>query len=60
MTSRLAPLEQMLRLGGTYPPDGICRTAGDVTRMSGGVGGGRPRGSSLSRFGRFSLRGVFT
>jgi hypothetical protein len=23
-------------------PDGICRTAGDVTRMSGGVGGGRP------------------
>ena len=23
-------------------PDGICRTAGYVTRMSGGVGGGRP------------------
>jgi hypothetical protein len=23
-------------------PDNICRTAGYVTRMSGGVGGGRP------------------
>ena len=23
-------------------PDAICRTAGDVTRLSGGVGGGRP------------------
>jgi hypothetical protein len=34
-------------------PDGIHRTAGDVTRMSGGVGGGRPRGPSLSRLGVF-------
>ena len=29
-------------VGVTYHPDNICRTAGDVTRMSGGVGGGRP------------------
>jgi hypothetical protein len=28
--------------GVTYHPDNICRTAGYVTRMSGGVGGGRP------------------
>jgi hypothetical protein len=27
---------------GMYHPDFICRTAGYVTRMSGGVGGGRP------------------
>ena len=29
-------------VGVTYHPDSICRTAGYVTRMSGGVGGGRP------------------
>jgi hypothetical protein len=34
-------------------PDSIHRTAGDVTRMSGGVGGEGPRGSSLSRLSRF-------
>ena len=28
-------------------PDAICRTAGYVTRMSGGLGEGRPRGPSL-------------
>ena len=32
-------------------PDLICRTAGYVTRMSGGVGGERSRGLPLSRFG---------
>jgi hypothetical protein len=36
-------------VGVTYHPDGLCRTAGYVTRLSGGVGGGRPRGPSLSR-----------
>jgi hypothetical protein len=36
-------------VGVTFHPDIIRRTAGDVTRMSGGGGGGRPRGSSLSR-----------
>jgi hypothetical protein len=34
-------------------PDPHHRTAGYVTRMSAGVGGGRPRGPSLSRFGVF-------
>jgi hypothetical protein len=29
-------------LGWVYHPDLIYRTAGYVTRMSGGVGGGRP------------------
>jgi hypothetical protein len=33
-------------------PDSIHRTAVFVTRTYGGVGGGRPRGPSLSRFGR--------
>ena len=38
-------------VGGMAHPDAIYRTAGDVTRLSGGVGGGRPSGPSLSRFG---------
>jgi len=29
-------------VGVTYHPDNICRTAEDVPRLSGGVGGGRP------------------
>ncbi len=29
-------------VGVTDHPDPICRTAGDVTRLSGGVGEGRP------------------
>jgi hypothetical protein len=41
--------EPLLRLGVMAHPDSIHRTAGYVTRMSGGVGGGRPRGPSLSR-----------
>jgi RNA-directed DNA polymerase len=32
----------------------LPRTAGDVTRTSGGVGGREPRGSSLSRLGLYS------
>jgi hypothetical protein len=42
MNSRLARRKMTLQLGCLYHPDGICRTAGYVTRMSGGVGGGRP------------------
>ena len=42
MNSRLARQEKTLQSGCTDHPDGICRTAGYVTRMSGGVGGGRP------------------
>jgi hypothetical protein len=42
MNARLARRERTLRLGCMYDPDSICRTAGYVTRMSGGVGGGRP------------------
>jgi hypothetical protein len=38
----LARREQTPRLGWVYHPDLIYRTAGYVTRMSGGVGGGRP------------------
>src|SRR5882724_9402924 len=56
MNSRLARREMTLRLGCRYYPDSICRTAGEVTRMSGGVGGGRPRGPSLSRLGPSSTR----
>ena len=39
-------------VGVMAPPDSIYRTAVFVTRTSGGVGGGRPRGPSLSRLGR--------
>ena len=42
MNSRLARRETNAPLGVMSHPDAICRTAGDVTRMSGGVGGGRP------------------
>ena len=41
MNARLARRELTLRLGCTHHPDSICRTAGYVIRMSGGVGGGR-------------------
>jgi hypothetical protein len=44
---------QSLWVGCTHHADGICRTTGDVIRMSGAVGGGRPRGPSLSRLGFF-------
>jgi hypothetical protein len=47
--------EPLLRLGVMAHPDSIHRTAGYVTRMSGGVGGGRPRGPSLSRFLRHEV-----
>ena len=40
MNSPLARWEAMLRLGVMDHPDFIHRTAGYVTRMSGGVGGG--------------------
>jgi hypothetical protein len=38
-------------VGGMAHPDSIRRTAGYVTRMSGGVRGREPRGSPLSRLG---------
>jgi hypothetical protein len=40
--SQLARRERTLRLGCIPYLDSICRTAGYVARMSGGVGGGRP------------------
>jgi hypothetical protein len=49
MNSRLARQEMMLRLGCVSRPDWIYRTAVFVIRTYGGVGGGRPRGPSLSR-----------
>jgi len=36
------PGDTTLQLGCTDYPDGICRTAGYVTSLSGGVGGERP------------------
>jgi len=42
MNSQLARRAMTLRLGCVYHPDLLYRTAGDVTRLSGGVGGGRP------------------
>jgi hypothetical protein len=42
MNSRLARRETNAPVGVMSHPDSICRTAGYVTRMSGGVGGGRP------------------
>jgi hypothetical protein len=42
MNGPLARWEPTPRLGGVYHPDVISRPAGDVTRLSGGVGGGRP------------------
>jgi hypothetical protein len=39
-------------VGVMFHPDSIYRTAGDVTRTSGGVGGREPRGSPLSRLSR--------
>jgi hypothetical protein len=40
MHSPLAQSEKTFRSGWAYHPDGICRTAGDVTRTSGGAGRG--------------------
>jgi len=40
MNSWRARPEQTLQLGCLDHPDAICRTAGYVIRMSGGVGGG--------------------
>jgi hypothetical protein len=42
MHLRLARQEQTLQSGCIYHLDDICRTAGYVTRLAGGVGGGRP------------------
>ena len=42
MNARLARREKNAPVGVMSHPDSICRTAGYVTHLSGGVGGGRP------------------